>query len=325
MQRSLPLSDCLKFRSHDLDESRESVAKTYCPHKITVHGSTRELSTELHEAPFSRSSLSYISYGASVTIDAGNVEDFYLVQVPWSGEIEVNTGHHKGIFLPGTASIVSPTNPLRMRWSQNSSHFTVKLSRPIMEARLSALLGNALHAPLVFAPVVELNSAAGRRWNSVVNFVRQQIQDPMPEQVRSALEMQLEDTMCLMLIELLRHNYSDRIHNIATTVAPKTVRRATNYILDNLQANISLDELASATAVSPATLSKHFRHYLGQSPLQYIRTVKLEAIHTVLKQSQADVSVAQIAMEYGFNHLGRFSQYYRSQFGQPPSATLRNS
>ena len=35
--------------------------------------------------------------------------------------------------------------------------------------------------------------------------------------------------------------------------------------------------------------------------------------------------VARLALDYGFAHLGRFSQDYRKLFGEPPSQTLRRS
>jgi transcriptional regulator GlxA family with amidase domain len=34
-------------------------------------------------------------------------------------------------------------------------------------------------------------------------------------------------------------------------------------------------------------------------------------------------SVTQVASDQGFMHFGRFSQYYRSLFGELPSDTLR--
>ena len=324
MHRTLPLADSFQFRTRDPDESRHLIGQAFGPHVIEVHGNPAELATELHEAPFSGSSLCYITYGTTVSIDTASLDGYYLVQVPWRGKIEVDTGQHIGTFQPGTASVVSPTNPLHMRWSKDSSHFTVKLSRSALETRLSRQLGSELRAPLILGPVLEFDCPEGRRWCDTVNFVRQQLENPIPEQIRAPLELQLEDTLCLMLLEIVNHNYSERLHNISTTVAPKTVRRACHYIADNIQANITLDDLASATAVSPATLSKHFRHYLGQSPLQYVRAKKLDAVHLVLKQSHSSMSVTEIALRYGFNHLGRFSQYYRGQFGQCPSVTLKN-
>jgi AraC-like DNA-binding protein len=36
-----------------------------------------------------------------------------------------------------------------------------------------------------------------------------------------------------------------------------------------------------------------------------------------------EASVTDIALRWGFNHLGRFSQLYRERYGEKPLATLR--
>jgi len=42
-----------------------------------------------------------------------------------------------------------------------------------------------------------------------------------------------------------------------------------------------------------------------------------------LLRLDGDVSVTNVALRYGFSHLGRFSSYYQSAFGEAPSVTLR--
>ncbi len=325
MIRSLPLASPVRFRSGDLGESRDYVGEVFCSHTISLDGSAADFAARLYEVPFSRSSLAYTTYGAAVSIETSALDSNFLVQVPWTGNIEVSSGGHSGVFKPGVASVISPVNAMRMRWSKGSGFYTVKLCREAVETRLSTLLGLELRKPLIFDPVLDFSSPEGERWCNAVEFVRQQIEFPLPAHMKGSLELQLEDTLCLMLIELLHHNYSDQLHDISTVIAPKTVKRACEYIQGNIQCQLTLDELAAASAVSPATLAKHFRHYLGQSPMQYVRERKLEAVHDELARSFAEVSVAEVALQYGFNHLGRFSAYYRERYGQLPSMTLKNS
>jgi AraC-like DNA-binding protein len=324
MERPQLLRGHLKFRSTDLDESRYLVGKIFSPHKIEITDTAIKLVTEVYAADFSRSSLLHTRYGAGVNINAGQLNSYYLIQALWEGSIEVTNGNHCGGFKPGLGSIVSPTVPMQMRWSPGASTYTVKLSKHALESRLSDMLGEELHSPLVFDPVLDFNSPQGQRWSSAVEFVRQQLTLSTAVSLGQPMAQLLEDTLCLMALEQLPHNYSYKSNKVSAALAPKSVRRARQYIIKNLQNDIFLEDLARETAISTSTLCKHFKRYYGQSPMQYIRARKLEAVHQILKRSYAEVSVTEIALKFGFNHLGRFSQYYREKFGESPSMTLKS-
>ena len=58
----------------------------------------------------------------------------------------------------------------------------------------------------------------------------------------------------------------------------------------------------------------------------YLRTVRLQQVHAQLRAAAREgraVPLYEMAYRYGFFHLGRFSAYYKAQFGEPPSATLK--
>ncbi len=319
-----PLASFSTFRSGDFDETCRSVAEVFCSHQLQVKGGARKLATQMHEARFADSALVHISYGTAVRVDTDCLGHCFLIQAPWSGSAEVASGSHRGVFPPGVASVISPTQPMRMRWSHDCSFYTVRLNRSRLERQLAQLLGEQLRAPLLFDPVFRLDTAAGKTWRNCVEFVRRQLQVPLPADTAAPLLRQLEDTLCFTLLQLQRHNYTARLQRGNCAAAtPGSVKRACDYIRDNIQRQISLDDLAAATGVAAATLRRHFRHYLKQSPQAYIRAEKLDAVHDVLRRAGLNQSVTDIALQYGFNHLGRFADYYRRRHGELPSETLK--
>ncbi|RMO59931.1 BenABC operon transcriptional activator BenR [Pseudomonas amygdali pv. eriobotryae] len=70
------------------------------------------------------------------------------------------------------------------------------------------------------------------------------------------------------------------------------------------------------------TLFSGFREFRNISPMAFLRNVRMERVHLELRNPGTD-SVTDIAMKWGFAHLGRFSQEYRKYYGELPSATLR--
>jgi transcriptional regulator GlxA family with amidase domain len=64
---------------------------------------------------------------------------------------------------------------------------------------------------------------------------------------------------------------------------------------------------------------------VGMSPTAYVRAVRLDRVHADLLCPAGTGSVSDVAMKWGFFHLGRFAQQYRDRFGVLPSQTVRRT
>ena len=62
------------------------------------------------------------------------------------------------------------------------------------------------------------------------------------------------------------------------------------------------------------------------TPKAFIRRQKLQHVHEALTQpGLRPINVTAVALEYGFTHLGRFSQAYQAAFGMLPSEALKDA
>ena len=118
------------------------------------------------------------------------------------------------------------------------------------------------------------------------------------------------------------HNYSDALSLPQKAISPRDVKRAIDRdIRANLDTAVTLADIVAAAGVPGRTLFKHFRAFTGMSPMNYVRTARLERIRAVLLDEQRQESIAGVAARYGFDHPGRFALEYRKRFGEKPSQT----
>jgi AraC-like DNA-binding protein len=104
------------------------------------------------------------------------------------------------------------------------------------------------------------------------------------------------------------------------------VCRADTAIRHMLGGDYSSERLCRAIGVSERNLQIHFKEALGVSPKAWHQRLALNRIRAqLLRQTFRPGEIARIAMDHGFEHLGRFSQDYRKLFGESPSQTLRKS
>jgi AraC-like DNA-binding protein len=103
-----------------------------------------------------------------------------------------------------------------------------------------------------------------------------------------------------------------------------TVMRRLEEVLEvNSEEPLYMAELCSATGVSYPTLRACCQEHLGMSPKRYLWMRRMHLAQRALRRADpVRTNVTEIATNYGFWELGRFSVVYRSLFGESPSTTL---
>ena len=96
---------------------------------------------------------------------------------------------------------------------------------------------------------------------------------------------------------------SERVY----TMAPGKLRRAQEFIIANLHADMSLEDIAGAAGMSLFHFAKSFKDATGRSPHQFLTELRL--LHGRSLLHDATLSIGQIAKAVGLSH-GRFTAVF---------------
>jgi AraC-like DNA-binding protein len=94
------------------------------------------------------------------------------------------------------------------------------------------------------------------------------------------------------------------------------VAGAIRFIRDHFAEPIRIEELAELSAMSPATLHRHFRAVTNMTPIQFQKQLRLQKARTLLTIDPDDVSGAGFTV--GYESASQFNREYRRMFGAPP-------
>jgi AraC-like DNA-binding protein len=106
---------------------------------------------------------------------------------------------------------------------------------------------------------------------------------------------------------------------------PKTwqARRVEQYIETHWDQPITIEVLARATAASARSIFHHFRSCRGQTPMAFLKQVRLQHAKEMLEKTNLNRSVTDTAIACGFGNLGHFASDYFKRYGEHPSDTLK--
>lgn len=323
----LPLAGHQIFATRDVDEARERVARVFCPHRLATVAPRRALDARQHSAPLGPSvSLNYVQYGPAVDIEPGCLGSFYLLQIPLHGGAQVRCGGQRVVADARTASLPSPSEPLAMRWDDDSPHLIVQFGLAAVERQWQQLAQAPLDGPLVFDLGLRLDAPAMAPLLHYVHYLCGLLDGQTAFAQVPQLAEQAEHYLLSTLLLLAPHNRSRALVAPARHgVLPRSVRRAQDYMQAAGGEPVSLAQLCQHVGVSARALQTAFLAHTGQSPMAWWRGLRLQQARTALRAGGASASVSRIAAEHGFVHLGRFAEQYRQRFGETPAQTLRAS
>ncbi len=79
----------------------------------------------------------------------------------------------------------------------------------------------------------------------------------------------------------------------------------------------SVEQLGKEVNMSTSQINRKLKALINQSAQQFIRSVRMQRAHELLKNKAA--TVAEIAYQVGFKDPGYFTKVFKAHFGQQPS------
>jgi AraC-like DNA-binding protein len=319
---SLPLASHCQFVSDDFEAMHARLSTVLKPHGLRKL-SDLPVSGIVCHARLNRISFNVLRIGPSVEVAPGALEDFFLVQIPIVGTVELNVGSEQIKCESATAAVISPGERLRLRWSDNCTQLILQIPRDAMETCLARRLGRTSRTPLRFQVTFDLNAPAGREWRQLLDVAVRSV-DHDGVLSREPVSSNFEDLLLSALLATQPHNHVEALGR-RNDVAPFYIVRAERAMRRQLCDAFTVARLASAAGVSERTLHLGFRRFRGTTPMGRLLALRLHEARRLLRNARPNATVAQVAAEVGFHQLGRFAGVYRDMFGELPSQTLRTS
>ncbi len=127
----------------------------------------------------------------------------------------------------------------------------------------------------------------------------------------------------LSLNSLLKNTYSKHIQFETPEVEvvsedEKFLLKFTRYIEEHIEnPNLSIEELSKAMFVSRGTLYVKVLSFTGETPVEYVRSLKLKKALLLLQKN--DLKISQIAYSVGFSNPNYFARAFKAKFNVSPS------
>lgn len=169
-------------------------------------------------------------------------------------------------------------------------------------ADMNAIVGDTLMRDLAFPnPVVR----DGRLARHFVGLQRA---------LRSGDQLEREVELVEFLDDLASHSPASR-HQTTEPADEPALRRACDYLGDNLTRNVSLDELAEAAGVDKFRLTRLFRRQLGLPPHQLQLAQRVKLARRLLERG---ATIVEAGHEAGFADQSHLHRHFRRRLGLTP-------
>lgn len=142
------------------------------------------------------------------------------------------------------------------------------------------------------------------------------LQSPMesallgPEKVRELFYQLLTGPKRHVLAQLCQQDH-----------ALQRVIRAINYIQAHCQEKLSIEVLAEQAQMSTSAFHRAFKRSVADSPLQYIKKVRLNKAKSLITHQGMSANAAAFAV--GYESAPQFSREFKRYFGLPPSQAVQ--
>ncbi len=311
--------------SKDLHEMQDILAQQDNTH-IDIIGKDHEVNASLRAVSFSGLRLMHGTYGDVLTRAQAHEheEDTRLLFIMTGGTARINHNGEEFDISTKTGLMRDTSVPLTGHQDAFAS-FVIPMSNDALKKHASAILGDdPCGLDMTFDPQLDLSTSGGQHLRNTVHYIADALNGPLRGIDNPLMLDSLKDLLLTSVLSLLPNSYSDLLHDQSVSkVMPYHLKRARDYIHAHAASAISLETLATHAGCGYRTLQVAFNEFYSMSPMAYVKYVRLTFAHEDLRCADDGVTVREVALKWGFIHIGWFAKCYLEQFGILPSQTLR--
>ena len=310
--------------TRSLEEARDAVTRVYLPHELV--GSQDAMDMRLNATSDRYLTLGYLTYQAETELRMPAAEQWYHINLQLTGATWASRSDGGREHTPAQRRglILNPEQANTVRWSPDAEQLILKVSRSSLESHLSDLIGRPVTEIVDFDFGLDLSTTSGQALLRSVEFLATELERPGGVRDMPLARSQLEAYVLTNLLHAGRHQYSDALAGREDKARLGRLASVVRYIEENADAELTPELLARVSCVSVRTLHAAFQEQLGESPMAYVRRVRLSKVRAdLLRADPHRTRVTDVAMRWGFFHQSRFAQQYREQFHELPSVTLQ--
>lgn len=124
--------------------------------------------------------------------------------------------------------------------------------------------------------------------------------------------------MCIHFRSDSREAPQKSAYSVALSSRNPHLISAMQYMNENLENPVEIDDVAQEANISRRQLERLFRRYVGISPAQFYIDQRVSRAHALLNETT--MSVNEIAVATGFNSSSQLALRFRKRFGKSPGA-----
>ncbi len=228
-------------------------------------------------------------------------------------------GSEPFIYHPGQCLVSAVTAPNEAAFMQCSA------DKPILYLSIN-IDYQIINELLTQAPSLGAGGSLGRLCPAVIvdagselmlSYLRLLEVSQKPEQAEVLASLILKEIHYYLLLTPARTVLADFA---LSGVLPHQLARSIEYLKQNYQKSIFVEELADLVHMAPSTFFRHFKALIGLTPMQYHKQLRLYAARKLLWQPGASVSSA--AYTVGYESPSQFARDYKKIFGRTPSEEI---
>ncbi len=309
--------------TRDVDELRIAVTRHYHSGLCEVPNYRDNFEIKYNHIFLDGFSVSSHVNRGHLHFESGPPENAYIIHfLPLTGVSEIQYGNERLVLTKERGCIISPFRNGVWDYYDEQSQILVRIERHEMEGHLEALLGSRLRKPLEFRFEMNMKSSSIAALRRLVLYMINEL-DQCRDFVRFA-QSSLKETLIHGLFMAQPHTFTSQLLKKPPDSGPVYVRRVEEYVREHLGEELSHKELARMTGVSLRSLQLGFQKHRGYTLGRFIRKQRLLLARKNLCNANGR-NVTEIALACGFNHPAQFAAYYKKEFGESPSETLKRA